>query len=207
MGSPGSAAGATPRLSSAGAPALRCTRVTRAQLSHGAQRLLRPGPNPRPRHWRVDVHPPSHRGSSFKFVFNRCQGCHLLLRECGCPGGASGKAPARQGRRHKRRGFDPGSGRSPGEGSGNPLQCSCLENPTDRGAGQATVHGVLESRTRLKRLGSNITETTGVPYRDPQFLKVMLLPLSRFSHVRLFETPCYNKNKHLKDSQREKTSD
>ena len=36
----------------------------------------------------------------------------------------------------------PGLGRSPGEGNGNPLQYSCLENPTDRGAWQATVHGV-----------------------------------------------------------------
>ena len=36
----------------------------------------------------------------------------------------------------------PGLGRSPGEGNGNPLQCSCLENPMDRGAWWATVHGV-----------------------------------------------------------------
>ena len=36
----------------------------------------------------------------------------------------------------------PGSGRSPGEGNSNPLQYSCLENPTDRGAWQVTVHGV-----------------------------------------------------------------
>ena len=36
----------------------------------------------------------------------------------------------------------PGLGRSPGEGNGNPLQCSCLENPMDRGAWQATVHWV-----------------------------------------------------------------
>ena len=35
----------------------------------------------------------------------------------------------------------PGSGRSPGGGNGNPLQYSCLQNPTDRGAWQATVHG------------------------------------------------------------------
>ena len=43
----------------------------------------------------------------------------------------------------------PGSGRSPGEGNDNPLQCSCLENPMDRGAWQATVHGVAKRRTRL----------------------------------------------------------
>ena len=41
---------------------------------------------------------------------------------------------------------DSGSmGRSPGEGHGNPLQCSCLENPMDRGAWWATVHGVAKS--------------------------------------------------------------
>ena len=39
----------------------------------------------------------------------------------------------------------PGWGRSPGEGNGNPLQCSCLENPTDRGTWQATVHGVARN--------------------------------------------------------------
>ena len=41
----------------------------------------------------------------------------------------------------------PGSGRSPGEGNGYPLQYSCLENPMDRGAWQATVHGVTKSQT------------------------------------------------------------
>ena len=42
-----------------------------------------------------------------------------------------------------------GSGRSPGGGLGNPLQYSCLENPMDRGAWQATVLGVAKSQTRL----------------------------------------------------------
>ena len=41
-----------------------------------------------------------------------------------------------------------GSGRSPGEGNGNPLQYSCMENPMDRGTWQATVHGVAKSRTK-----------------------------------------------------------
>ena len=44
-------------------------------------------------------------------------------------------------------GLIPGSGRSPGEGNGNPLQYSCLENPMDRGAWWAIVHGVAESDT------------------------------------------------------------
>ena len=46
----------------------------------------------------------------------------------------------------------PGLGRSLGGGHGNPFQDSCLENPMDRGAWQATVHGVTKSQTRLKRL-------------------------------------------------------
>jgi len=43
----------------------------------------------------------------------------------------------------------PGSGRSPGEGNGIPLQYSCLENSMDRGTWQATVHGVAKSWTQL----------------------------------------------------------
>ena len=46
----------------------------------------------------------------------------------------------------------PGSGSSPGEGNGNPLQYSCLENPMDRGAWWATVHGVADSQARLSDL-------------------------------------------------------
>ena len=43
----------------------------------------------------------------------------------------------------------PGSGRSPGEGNGNPLQYSCLENPMDGGAWQAIIHRVAKSQTQL----------------------------------------------------------
>ena len=42
-----------------------------------------------------------------------------------------------------------------GEGNGNPLQCSCLENPRDGGAWWAAVYGITQSRTRLKRLSSS----------------------------------------------------
>ena len=42
-----------------------------------------------------------------------------------------------------------------GEGNGNPFQCSCLENPRDRGAWWAAIFGVAQSRTRLKRLSSS----------------------------------------------------
>ena len=67
-------------------------------------------------------------------------------------GDASGKEPACQCRRCKRRGLIPGSGRSPVEGNGNPLQHSCLENPMYRGARWATVHRAAKSRIPLKQL-------------------------------------------------------
>ena len=51
-------------------------------------------------------------------------------------------------------GVIPGSGRSPGEGQGNPLKYSCLENPMDRRAWWATVHRVAKSQTQQKSLGT-----------------------------------------------------
>ena len=62
------------------------------------------------------------------------------------PGGSEVKASASNA---GDLGSIPGSGRSPGEGNGNPLQYSCLENPMDGGAWWATVHVVAKSRTRL----------------------------------------------------------
>ena len=47
-----------------------------------------------------------------------------------------------------------------GEGNGNPLQCSCLENPRDRGAWWAAIYGVAQSQTRLKGLSSKATAIT-----------------------------------------------
>ena len=55
----------------------------------------------------------------------------------------------------------PGLGRSLGEGNGNPLQYSCLENPMDRGAWWATVHGVAKSQTQLSDLTNLTRGTTG----------------------------------------------
>ena len=49
-----------------------------------------------------------------------------------------------------------------GEGNGNPLQCSCLENPRDGGAWWAAVSGVTQSRTRLKRLSSSSSSSLPV---------------------------------------------
>ena len=49
-----------------------------------------------------------------------------------------------------------------GEGNGNPLQCSCLENPRDGGAWWAAVYGVAQSRTQLKRLSSSSSSSSSV---------------------------------------------
>ena len=62
------------------------------------------------------------------------------------PGGSDGKASVYS---TGDPGSIPGLGRSPGEENGNPLQYYCLENPMDRGAWWATVHGVAKSWTRL----------------------------------------------------------
>ena len=53
-------------------------------------------------------------------------------------------------------GLIPELGRSPGEGKDNPLQYSCLKNPIDRGAWQATDHRVTKSQTRLKQLSMHV---------------------------------------------------
>ena len=50
----------------------------------------------------------------------------------------------------------PGLGRSPGGGNGNPLQCSCLGNLMDRGAWQATVHGIAKESDLTERLNNNL---------------------------------------------------
>ena len=62
------------------------------------------------------------------------------------PGGSNGKETAFNAREP---GSIPGSARSPGEGNGNPLQYSCLENPMDRKAWRAPVHGVTENQAQL----------------------------------------------------------
>ena len=70
---------------------------------------------------------------------------YLLINYMDFPGGSHGKASAYNAGDP---GSIPGSGRSPGEGNGNPLHYAYLENPMDGGAWEATVHGVAKSRTR-----------------------------------------------------------
>ena len=58
-----------------------------------------------------------------------------------------------------------------GEGNGNPLQCSCLENPRDGGAWWAAIYGVAQSRTRLKRLSSSSSSRFPLWFKiNPSFL-------------------------------------
>ena len=68
-----------------------------------------------------------------------------------------------------------------GEGNGNPLQCSCLENPRDGGAWWAAVCGVAQSGTRLERLSSSNSSS----WRDcnSSFLRI-------YSHIFLFFSKC-----------------
>ena len=70
------------------------------------------------------------------------RGQHVLF--WGFPGDSEGKKSAYTAGDP---GLTPGSGRSPGEGNGSPLQYSCLENPKDGGAWWAAVHGVVQSWT------------------------------------------------------------
>ena len=70
----------------------------------------------------------------------------MVVGSLGYPGGSDGEESACSA---GDLGLISGSGRSPGRGHGNPLQYSCVENPMDRGAWRAEVHGVAETRTRL----------------------------------------------------------
>ena len=65
------------------------------------------------------------------------------------PIGSAGKESDSNAGDTRDAGSIPGSGRSPGEGNGTPLQYSCLENPTGRGTWLATVHGAPKSQTQL----------------------------------------------------------
>ena len=82
---------------------------------------------------------------------------HLLKTTEVTPGSSDSKASAYNA---GDLGSIPGSEISPGEGNGNPLQYSCLENPMDQGVWQATLHGVTKSRTRLSDFTFTFTEVT-----------------------------------------------
>ena len=73
----------------------------------------------------------------FHYIFMSAYDLSSILPSTCFPGGSDGKASACIA---GDLGLIPGSGRSPGEGNGNPLQYSCLENSMDKGAWQATIH-------------------------------------------------------------------
>ena len=77
------------------------------------------------------------------------RGHQNCLKRVGFPGGSEGKASACDA---GDQGSIPGLGRSPGEGNGNPLQYSCLEDPMDRGAWWATVHRVIKESDTTEQL-------------------------------------------------------
>ena len=86
-----------------------------------------------------------------------CPWLHHGIIVPGLPGRLRVQRICLQCRRRRDSGSIPGLGRSPGEGHGNPLQYSCLEDPMERGAWRMTVHGVKKSQTRLKRLSTRGT--------------------------------------------------
>ena len=101
------------------------------------------------------------------FFFNHSwKPLKYLVTSKGCrgfPGGTSGKEPTFQCRRYKRHGFDPWVGKIPEGENGNLLQCSCLENPMNRRAWQATVHRVTKSQIQLKRFTTHAMDCSLKP--------------------------------------------
>jgi len=61
-----------------------------------------------------------------------------------------------------------------GEGNGNPLQCSCLENPRDSRAWWAAIYGVTQSRTRLKRLSSSGSSSNAVVVKSLSHVQLLV---------------------------------
>ena len=87
----------------------------------------------------------------------------------GFPDGTVAKNPPTSAADARDSGSIPGAGKPPGAGNSNPLQCSCLENPIDRGAWQAAVHRVAKSQTLLKQL-STYTRTCLVYDANKRYL-------------------------------------
>ena len=89
--------------------------------------------------------------------------CNLVSEESACSAGDLGPVP--------------GLGKSPGEGNGNPLQCSCLGNPMDRGAWQNIVHGVARVRHNLTTKPPPHTCICPLPLEPPSHLLPRPTPL------------------------------
>ena len=101
----------------------------------------------------------------------RMEDATINIKCQGFPGGSDGKNLSAM-----QPSSIPGLGRSPGEGNGNPLQYSCLENPHGQRAWWATVHGVVKSWTRLKQPGIALHMAVCMFPRYPLSLSRLLLP-------------------------------
>ena len=99
--------------------------------------------------WRATVHGSQRVGHDCATSLFHFTSCYMDFLD-----GASVKNLLASAGDERDMGSIPGLGKPSGEGNGNPLQYSCLENPIDRGVWRAMVHGVAKSRTRLKRLSS-----------------------------------------------------
>ena len=95
-------------------------------------------------------------------------------------------------------GLTSGLGRSPGEGNGKPFQYSCLEIPMDRGAWQATIHGVAKESDTTQQLNSNnkVHTQTDLPIRPsmacslPFYLSIICLLILHLVHLLNFSLIC-----------------
>ena len=115
----------------------------------------------------------------FKFIcaFTDLSFLEDLLLSGGLTGASDGKESACNARDRCKDSI-PWSGRSPGEGHGNPLQYSCLENSMDRRAWQATVHGVTKSQTWLSN-----QHFTLIKYGSHPSLKALLSKQARLNNL------------------------
>ena len=114
-------------------------------------------------------------GYGFKGIYLSSNSLRCLHFVCAyfllLPSGSEGKESVCNAGDSADTGPIPGSGRSPGEGNGNPLQCSCLENSMDKEAWQARVPGVTKSQTQLS-MHAHI-------YRCQSYLNKMVLKRER----------------------------
>ena len=138
-------------------------------------------------HWQVDSLPPSHQGSpnqlypnTNKEFFKRCgywrhRASQVVLVVKNAPASAEDMRDV---------GSIPRLGRSPGEGNGNPLRCSCQENPMDRGAWQDTVHRVAKSQTWPKQLSTHWRHKELLPWsRRNLIYNLIMLKVYWFPHL------------------------
>ena len=109
------------------------------------------------------------------------------------PDGASGEEALANAAEVRDAGSIPGSARPPGGRHGNLAQCPCLENPVDKGAWRATVHGVTKSWTRLKQLSvhahirpktTKLLENIGRTVFDIKCHNIFLVPYPKAKEIK-----------------------